>query len=120
MPAKSDTTNAAPVIASVVGANGASDPRWLLNRSIIAALGRCGVRDDGVEYFLEFDGLEGLDQVIVESSLAHAPAILVLSVAGERHQDQRPAGRRFSQLRGDFVAVHLGQADIEQDDLGLK
>ena len=38
---------------------------------------------------LQFVGIDGLDEMLVEAGFARAAAILVLAEAGHRHQERR-------------------------------
>ena len=54
----------------------------------------------------------------VEAGLARAFAVFALAIAGERDQHGIGGIRRGAQAARELVAVHVGQADIEQHDLG--
>ncbi len=56
---------------------------------------------------------DGLDQVVVEAGVAGAPEVILSAVPGERRQ-RRVCVARGAQPRGDRVAVHPRQPDLQQ------
>lgn len=63
-------------------------------------------------------GSYGLDHVMIETSPAGAKAIFLPSISGKGDQDRVGSRRSVTQAARDFVAVHPGQPDIKNDDLG--
>src|SRR5690606_15349756 len=82
----------------------------------VGAGGGLGGGGEGGEDALELDGF---DEVVVEAGAQRALAVFGLAVAGEGDQAHLQAGELAGAL-GDLVAVHDGQADVEQDDVGLE
>jgi hypothetical protein len=71
-----------------------------------------------VEQFLELLGFGRLHEVVVEAGLRGAPAVRLLSVAREGHQDRFRRRGGGAQPPGDFVAVHaVGQSQVQDDDI---
>src|SRR6202034_4123825 len=71
-------------------------------------IGLADQRDEGVI-------IDGLDQVVVEARLSGAEAILVLAVAGDGDDHDIPESVA-AKLACDLIAVHAGQADVEEDE----
>ena len=58
----------------------------------------------------------GLDEVVVEPDEPAAGVVLLLSVTRYRHDHRLPAVLLLAEPPRHFVAVHLRQADIQQDE----
>ena len=58
--------------------------------------------------------VEGLDEMVVEAGREGRTAVLLLGVAGDGDQDDRP-GQLASEPGGDLVAVQAGEADVEHN-----
>src|SRR5207248_10754270 len=71
----------------------------------------------GGEQVFDGGGVHRFDEVVVEAGRAGAGAVLVLAVAGQGDEQRLGPGPRAAQAAGDFVAVHAGQADVQEDDL---
>ena len=63
-------------------------------------------------------GVGGLDDMVLETGVAGASDILVAAVAGEGHQAEAGHGWPVAEGGGDVEAVHAGEADIAEDDVG--
>ena len=61
---------------------------------------------------------ERLDVVQVEAGFLGALPVGFLAVAGEGGEDSAGELRLLAKVAGNFVAVHAGEADVEQDQLG--
>src|SRR5690606_20860909 len=64
--------------------------------------------------------VDGLRQVLVEAGLERLALVLLLRPARKREQPDQLAVGTCPDAPRDLVAVHLGQADVEQDDLRPK
>jgi hypothetical protein len=64
------------------------------------------------------DRVDRLHQMMIEPSLHGALSVRLLAPAGQRDQDHHSAPRLLSYPVGNLIAVHLGQAHIEQDHVG--
>ena len=64
--------------------------------------------------------VDRLREVEVESRLFRVATVLVRAVSGDGHEDRFVAVFLLPQFRGDFIAIHPWQTDVEQDDIGLK
>jgi hypothetical protein len=64
--------------------------------------------------------VDRLDQVCVEARFSRSIPIFFLPPARQRDQDQIPSPRLFPDSSTRFVAVHSGQADVEQHDIGME
>src|SRR6266511_5726885 len=62
----------------------------------------------------------GLPEVRLEAGLTGALPILRLRVPAQRDEARRAERRVLPQLARDLVPVHVGQADVADDDLGLQ
>src|ERR1700677_3339904 len=62
-------------------------------------------------------GFHRFHQMIVETGLLCTRPIHRLAVAGERNEANALAGGKRAQFPCDIVAVHLGQADIQQHNV---
>lgn len=73
---------------------------------------------DGAEPGAQLGGVEGLAEEVVGPGLQ--PAQLGGAVVEGGEHDHRHGGERGlgAQLRADFVAVHAGHHDVEEDDVG--
>src|SRR5688572_18739914 len=60
-----------------------------------------------------------LDDVCVEPCLEGSGSIRRLTIAGHRDQTRFGVAHAAPDLSGNFVAVHLGKADVDQRDVGL-
>src|SRR5262249_22773474 len=60
-----------------------------------------------------------LHQVIVESRLVRADTIRGLTVPGHRNEPGRMVTEGRSQLTSDLVPVDLGQAEVQENDVGM-
>ena len=60
-----------------------------------------------------------LDEVMIEARLTRTPAVLILPVAGNRHQQRRGKLRLPPQLPGHLVAAHARQADVQKHHVGM-
>ncbi len=60
-----------------------------------------------------------LREVVVEAGVVRATAVVVLPVAGQRHEQHHPAKTLLPNRAGHFIAVHSRQADVEQDDFRM-
>src|SRR5262249_16263659 len=91
--------------------------RWLpsLRSTRPSGLGGAGVVEQGGELV----EVHGLDQVMVETGLAGAEDRVLLAVAGDG-DDERAGMLVFTECLGDLVAAHARQADVEEDDVGLR
>src|SRR5438445_7246283 len=56
---------------------------------------------------------------MVESGLEREALVLLASIAGERDEHYAPEGRLRPQPACELVAVHSGQPDVAQDQLGI-
>ena len=61
--------------------------------------------------------VDGLREVLVEAGLGRAPLVVGLTPARQRDQQGIGARRRRPDTTRKLVAIHVGQADIEQQDL---
>src|SRR4051812_5109366 len=73
-----------------------------------------------VQRFRAEQTVEALDvhrlcDVLIESGVERLPAVARLAVPGQR--DQRGGETARSKPARDIVAIHLGQADVEQHEL---
>src|SRR5512140_3825986 len=59
-----------------------------------------------------------LDEMAIETRLRRAPAVVRLSVSRERDEAGPRAPRQGADTARQLVAVDLGQAEIEQRDVG--
>ena len=55
----------------------------------------------------------------IESRLVCAPLVFCLPAAGDRDEAHAPPARRGAQPPRDFVAVEVGQADVDERDVGV-
>ena len=74
-----------------------------------------GVSEDRFELIK----VKRLDEVMVESGLKRLAAVVVLPIAGNRHEDQIATGGRLAEAASHLVTIHPRQPNIEQDDIGL-
>jgi hypothetical protein len=58
--------------------------------------------------------------VVVEAGVSRAFAILLLAVAGNGNEPNMAKLGRLTDESGDLVAVEAGEADIEQNGVGLE
>src|SRR5689334_7246892 len=72
------------------------------------------------EECLDFLRIGWLDQVGIKSGLDRTLAVLVPSIAGERHQKRLRNFAVGAKTPGHLVAVQLRQAKIQEDYLRLK
>jgi len=63
--------------------------------------------------------VDRFDQMVIESGLRASSAIILLTEAGGRDQEQRPNWPSGTKAPGDLEAVQLGQLEVKEDDLGL-
>ena len=56
--------------------------------------------------------------MVVEAGLRASSAIFLLTEAGGRDQKQRPSWLSGAKPPGNLEAVHLGQLEVKEDDLG--
>src|SRR5690349_11515923 len=79
----------------------------------------------GLARRLAFDQLEQrlvvdrLGEMVIETRLARAPAVLFLAPAGDRH-DQDGVAALGAQAPRDLVARQLGHADVEEHDVRIE
>ena len=75
----------------------------------IAARGRRGshVRGNGIDDLCKRLGLERLQQMMVEAGFPNPPPVVVLAIAGERHENDVPGISRLAQLPRQLVSVDL-------------
>ena len=64
--------------------------------------------------------LDRLHQVGIEARGPGALAILVLAAAGHRDQHDLLAPGLVAQAARHFVAVQSGQADVQENDIGME
>jgi hypothetical protein len=57
---------------------------------------------------------------MLEASLARAAQVLLLPVAGQSHDQRSRGAAPTAQPAGDLVAIQPGQANVEQDGLGVE
>jgi len=69
------------------------------------------------EQFLERLGSDRLDQVVIEPRAAGTDAIFLAPVSRDSDQDRVGGRRRLTQAARDFVTVHPGQPNIQNDHL---
>src|SRR5213083_339486 len=73
---------------------------------------------DRVQHAGERIRIDGLEQVRVEAGISGPLHVVRLTVSGQRDQVGTRRPERAHAAR-DLVAVHLGQADVDQRDLGM-
>src|SRR5262249_1542573 len=71
-----------------------------------------------VEELGELGRVERLDEMVVEAGRPRLRAVGLFAPSGDGDQADAAAPRLLPQLLRHLMPVHLGQADIEQDDVG--
>ena len=64
--------------------------------------------------------VDGLDEVEVESGFTAASPVVLLAIAGNSDDDRIFASLALAKLPCDFVAVHAGKPDVEENHVRTK
>src|SRR5438445_13227602 len=96
-------------------------------RSPVRALGRISTRCSGRsssdgpsigEQPAKLIGFDRLDEMGIETCSRSLPSSVVLTIAGQRDDGDRILALT-PDLPGHFIAVHAGQAEVEEHDVGV-
>ena len=87
----------------------------LKDRRFVAVLCLCGVPQGDTNSGEQLAGAERLDEIVVGSVIQGGDFLCVL--AADRENDNRRC-EPVAEFAEHFLAVHVGQAEIENDDIG--